>query len=278
MSLPDLSYMMTVGRLRYIQAFYECPEYRNPDVLVGDLLPVWRRWGWNLSGALRLASLRAKPFYYYLLARTKYYDEVFVGAMCDGFSHVVNIGAGSDTRAFRFGHLLTQKGMRVLECDQEVAIRAKRERARLRWSIGHVDYLALDLNNERWPHLESWLRAHCERPILVLMEGVSPYVDEESFGRFLELLGETLQHGSRVAYDFKFTGFSESPGPKGRAGRPFRLTECLADVATYHDGFGFRVEHLEKSADLSLRLLPLLSDANVTLFQEDCLVQLSLRA
>ena len=38
------------------------------------------------------------------------------------------------------------------------------------------------------------------------MEGVSPYIDDVSFGRFLSLLASTLAAGSQVAYDFKIQG------------------------------------------------------------------------
>ena len=34
MSLPNLSYMVSVGQLRYIQSAYEVPEHRNPDALI----------------------------------------------------------------------------------------------------------------------------------------------------------------------------------------------------------------------------------------------------
>ena len=101
MNLPDLSYMMKVGQLRYIQSVYETAEYRNPDTLVGDLLPTLQRWGCDLRGRILLAKLRSQPFYYYVVARTKYYDAIFLEAICDDVNFIVNIGCGSDTRAYR---------------------------------------------------------------------------------------------------------------------------------------------------------------------------------
>ncbi len=112
MKLPDLSYMMTVAGLRYIQSIYEPPERRKS--------------GWNGSRPahavaareLRLAR-RVFPsalcvhnrFNYYVLSRTRYYDDVYRSAVADGITQIVNIGAGSDTRAYRFADELKKSGV-----------------------------------------------------------------------------------------------------------------------------------------------------------------------
>lgn len=276
MKLPDLSYMMTVGQLRYIQSVYETGEYRNPDAFVRDILPTLQRWGCDVRGRILLAKLRSQPFYYYVIARTKYYDAVFVDAICDKVNYIVNVGCGIDTRAYRFGDVLRQKGIKVLECDQPEAIYAKRQIAMQRWPADHVEYLAIDLNDDSWPDFERWLRQNHSANMLVLMEGVSPYVNADSFGRFLDLLATELQPGSRFAYDFKLHGVAEDFGRSERTRNPFRLSDALDEVVAYHEKHGYRVEHLELSADLSLRLLPDLANSDAPLFREDALVRLVL--
>ena len=75
MSLPDLSNMMKVGQLRYIQAFYEEDGWRNPDTFVRHLLTPLQRAECALRGWLGPRRLQKNnPFYFYLLARTLYYD------------------------------------------------------------------------------------------------------------------------------------------------------------------------------------------------------------
>src|SRR5947207_3074661 len=115
MNLPDLSHMMKVGQLRYIQSVYETPECRNPDVLVKHLLSRLERWRSDLRGRTSLTKLRANPFYYYVLARTRYYDAVYIDTVCSNLSYVLNIGCGSDTRAYRFGHILKQRNVGIVE-------------------------------------------------------------------------------------------------------------------------------------------------------------------
>ena len=276
MSLQNLSYMMDVGKLRYIQSVYEITECRNPDVLVGKFLSRLQRSICRLRGKFQLARLRSDPFYYYVIARTKHYDAVFVDAISDKMDFVVNIGCGIDTRAYRFGAMLKQNSVRVLECDQSKAIKAKHKISRRHWSVDHVDSMAIDLNGDVWPEFERWLIENHGARILVLLEGVSPYVNAEAFGHFLDLLATRLQPGSRVAYDFKLRGVEDSFGCSDRTQNPFRLSDAKHEVAAYHRERGYHLEHMELSSDLSLRLLPTLANSGTSLFQEDGLVRLLL--
>ena len=274
MILPDLSNSMFVARLRYIQTIHEAAERRNPDTFVRHFLPILVRLRAAWLGRAALSKLRADPFYYYLVARTKYYDQVLNDAVSDGVQQIVGVGCGSDTRAYRFKQLLTSKGVRVLECDQPAAIRAKQHLTR-RWQrLAHVDYLAIDLNDEVWPELEQWLERHARSKTLVLMEGVSPYVNANAFSRFLTLLSTRLVPGSPVAYDFKISGVKDDFGRGGRIQEPFRLPENREQVATFHQAHGLRLEHMELSSELASRLLSGQGEAAFPLFREDGLVRL----
>src|SRR5260370_39779411 len=127
MSLPASSYLVNVGQLRYIQALCEPADSRNPDALVGALLSPAQRLAGRVRGALFLRRLRANPFYHYLVARTRYYDQLFLDAVGDSVACIVNIGCGADTRAYRFARLLEAEALTGLECDPPPAIFVKRE-------------------------------------------------------------------------------------------------------------------------------------------------------
>jgi methyltransferase (TIGR00027 family) len=274
MKLPDLSNSMYVARLRYIQSIHESEGFQNPDCLVQFFIPIHQRWRSTWIRQRDLSKLRADPFYYYLVARTKHYDQVIDRAIVDGVRRIVSVGCGSDTRSFRFGDVLRSKKIRVLECDQVEAIRAK-ERMVKRWrDSDHVEYLPIDLNDGAWPELGRWIDERREQKTLVLMEGVSPYVDEYSFGRFLSLLASQLSTGSHVSYDFKVRGVNDDFGRAGRTQRPFRLSAGGSEVARFHEMYGLRLGHFESSAALCARLLPRVTEFNFPLFAEDGLVQL----
>jgi methyltransferase (TIGR00027 family) len=277
MGLPDLSNSMYVAHLRYVQSIHESPELRNPDTLVRHFIPIRARLRTAWLGRTELSKLRADPFYYYLVARTKYYDQVVSEAISDGVQRIVSVGCGSDTRAYRFKHLLSSKNVKVLECDQPEAIHAKQQVAK-RWRcFDYVEHLPIDLNDDTWPELEHWLGDRTTTKALVLMEGVSPYVNRGNFGRFLVLLATRLSPGSHVAYDFKIRGVHDDFGRVGRTQEPFRLSRASDEVATFHEARGLRLERLELSSELCARLLPGLAESPVALFSEDGLVRLRVK-
>ncbi len=273
--MVNLSYLVTVGQLRFIQSRYEHPGYLNPDLLVSDFLPIAERLGGVLRGLFLLSKMRSNPFYNYVISRTYYYDEIFVRSMYDQLEYIVNIGCGTDTRPYRFAHLLRQKGVRVLECDQEAAISRKSMLARRRWPTDHVDYMAIDLNEEGCPQFEAWLSARRNVPILVMLEGVSMYIKQGTFEALLRLLGRELAPGSIVAYDFKIAGVNDSFGRPSETEQPFRLPSDPEDLAAYHKPFGLRLVHSELSSELTQRLLPSDLTARRPSFHEDCLLRLT---
>jgi methyltransferase (TIGR00027 family) len=263
MSLPDSSYLMNVGKLRYIQSLCEPADRRNPDAVVGAFLSPGQRFACRVRGALFRRRLRANPFYHYLLARTRHYDALFLEAVRACVSCIVNIGCGSDTRAYRFASLIKAKGITVLEYDQPQAIFAKRDMAARRFPTAHVRYLPLELNDG----FAAALNEVPPGPAFVMMEGVSPYIERTKFQAFLRLLRLRLAPGSVLAYDFKLHGVAPGFGHPN----PFRLPPGRDAVAAYHRALGFELQRLEKSAELTRRLIPHASP----LFEEDCLLCLT---
>src|SRR5262249_26297885 len=158
-------------------------------------------------------------------------DQVVTDAVAQGIRQIVIVGCGSDTRAYRFQGMLRDRGVKVLECDQPQAIHIK-QRMTKRWRHSdYVEYLPIDLNDNAWPALGRWLGDASSPPSLVLMEGVSPYVNEATFGAFLRFLAKTLSPGSQVAYDFKIRGMSDTEGLSERTRQPFRLPAAENEVA-----------------------------------------------
>ena len=274
MSNPGFSNSVGVAESRYIQSIHETSELQNPDNLVGQFLPFLQRWRCIGLSHSQVALLRNTPFYYYLNARTRYYDKVFLDAIAGNAQYIINVGCGIDTRAYRFEPALSQKGVKVLECDQPQAIQVKQGMAKRVGACGHVTYISIDLNDNTWPAFEQWLVKNNTARVLVMMEGVSPYINVEPFSRFLRLLAGNLPRGSRVAYDFKIRGIADDFGRVGRTQRPFRLEGGKAEITAFHEQLGFRLEHFERSSDLTVRLLANQEKPRHPLFLEDALIQL----
>ena len=274
LSLPNLSNSVRIAKLRYIQSIGETPEYRNPDTLAHDFLPAPLRWLSMLQARMQLGKLRRYPFYYYLIARTRYYDQVFIDAIYGNINYIINIGSGTDTRAYRFAAELEQRGIKVLECDQAQSIAVKQALAEQKWRTDHVTYASIDLNDRLWPELESRL-AKIPASVLVMLEGVSAYIDDESFDRFLNFLATRLKVGSLIAYDYKIRSTSDDFEFDSAHKRLFRLPATKSDVIVYHEALGYKVEHVELSSELLSRLLPNLAISDTRRFTEDGLVILA---
>mgnify|MGYP001156517800 CR=1 FL=1 len=265
---------LKVAERRYIQSIHEQSERRNPDTLVGMFLPLMRRWRCQWLRRRTVTGLQADPIYYYLLARTRYYDEVFLRAIDADVRYIINVGCGTDTRAYRFKEALNQNGVEVVECDQPVAISIKQDLAKRVGSHERLRYVAIDLNNDAWSSFEACLSKIGTAKALVFMEGVAPYINTRTFEKFLALLGTNLSKGSRVAYDFKLRGFDEEAVGVEGAPKLFRLGGERKELTVFHEQFGYRLAHMEGSADLTLRTVEGLSRSKSPLFIEDMLVQL----
>ena len=271
MALPDMSNSMYVARLRYIQTVHEPAEKKNPDTMVRHFMPFKVRLQTRWMSKDDLSTLRSDPFYYYLLARTKYYDQVVSEAFADGIQRLVMVGCGSDTRSYRFKDTIRGKGIKVLECDQAASINEKK-RLTKQWSdLGHVEHMAIDLNDSEWPSFEYWLGS-TKPKALVMLEGVSPYIHESAFMVFLKLLSTRLAPGSHMAYDFKIAGVKDDFGRGGRTEKPFRLTTSKDQTAAFHQSLGLQLDHMELSSELAKRLVPNLN--GYPFFEEDGLLRL----
>ncbi len=265
---------LKVAERRYIQSIHERTELQNPDRLVGLFLPLVRRWRCRWLSQGTIAALQTDPIYYYLLARTRYYDTVFLNAITADVQYIINIGCGTDTRAYRFEQALRNKNVKILECDQPKAIQIKQDLAKRVGSNGNLAYISIDLNQDRWADFETWLGKNKTVKALVFMEGVAPYINAETFAKFLRFLAKNLSRGSRVAYDFKLRGFDETFDGDGRTPKLFRLGAGREEVVVFHKEIGYQLDHMEGSADLTTRLLAGLNVSRSCLFIEDALIQL----
>jgi methyltransferase (TIGR00027 family) len=195
----------------------------------------WYRLG-RLPGMRRvlLAGLdRLYPgAYLWNISRTKYYDQVLLGELAAGARQLVILGAGFDTRAYRFEHELG--GVRVFEVDHPGTSSWKRER--LRQVFGklppHVRYVATDFDAE--PLGDVLARAGFDpgARTFFLWEGVSMYLTAAAVDRTLAL-ASSAPPGSGIAFDYadarglrdpaRFFGASAEIRYVEKRGEPFRF-------------------------------------------------------
>jgi methyltransferase (TIGR00027 family) len=199
------------------------PELRNPDWFAVRLLGLSLRLLVRVP-PLRAATLRAVEWlspgsYHFLTARTRYVDQVLLDEVHSGVTQVVILGAGADTRAYRFDELAA---VSVFELDHPLTSRWKQELVRR--ALGrlpdHVRYVAVDLGHDSLD--DALAVTDRSAPVAIVWEGVTPYLDRPSVEATLASVGRCAP-GSSITFDYYFRPAAREPAARylRRLGEPF---------------------------------------------------------
>jgi methyltransferase (TIGR00027 family) len=202
---------ITVAALRAFGAREPDPAVRNPDWLADRLIgqsqlalikdhPVAAALQKDYREARRNREVSGMANL--LLIRTRFIDDHLKLAIEAGSSQVVILGAGFDTRAYRFADLLKNK--LVMEVDYQSTQEIKRQRlAEASISIPpNLRFAQIDFQRERLPDV---LQAAGYRPgekTFFIWEGVSMYLSEDAVRKTLRTIAETSARGSSLVMDF----------------------------------------------------------------------------
>jgi methyltransferase (TIGR00027 family) len=190
----------SVCALRAVAAKHADPKIRNPDYLAERLVgpEFWR------ASPFRNDPDRARhnPNYFWVNARTHHIDALLVDALSTGATQVVNLGAGLDSRAYRFRERFPRA--RFFELDLPAMIAAKRERVVK--ILGAVpDRVVLVPTDFTARPLDQVLRdAGYDRTqrTFFIWEGVTMYLPEAADVSTLRFLRSGAASGSAIVYDY----------------------------------------------------------------------------
>jgi methyltransferase (TIGR00027 family) len=129
-----------------------------------------------------------------LAARVLWFDAQVIGALDADITQIAVIGAGYDSRSWRFH----REGVQFFELDHGATQQEKVRRA----PGPGPSYVAADLTTQGAGEalIEHGLDA--SRPVLFVVEGLTMYLDEKIVRDQLGGLGESSAVGSRLAVDF----------------------------------------------------------------------------
>jgi len=135
------------------------------------------------------------------VVRTRYIDDYLQACISDGVEQVVILGAGNDSRAYRFKAL---EGIKVFEVDH--APTQKRKMANVKRLFGDpprwVTYVPIDFEKENLA--EKLLASGYKRDSLTLFiwEGVTMYLTAEAVDRTLSFVAENSGRGSSIIFNY----------------------------------------------------------------------------
>jgi methyltransferase (TIGR00027 family) len=147
------------------------------------------------------AEWRGKGVQGFLAARDRYIDDYLTRCLQAGFDQLVILGAGYDSRAYRFEAL--RPPMRIFEVDHPATQQAKLDG--LRKIFGslpeHVTYVAIDFNRQT---LADCLAAHGYDPrakTVFIWQGVTYYLEPAAVTSTLAFIANHSAPGSSVIFD-----------------------------------------------------------------------------
>jgi methyltransferase (TIGR00027 family) len=191
-------------------------EIRGHDLLADVFLP--SEMVASLLEASTAAWLRAfvarGGAYEFFLARTAWFDALVRQALADSVPQIVLLGAGYDTRAFRFSEL--NRRTRFFELDV-APTQARKQRCLAAAGVkipAAVTFTPIDFTREAIG--EVLLRAGYDpgRCTLFLWEGVTYYLPPAAVAETLASIRKYAPPGSSVAFDYMLDG----PGVTARHG------------------------------------------------------------
>ena len=252
---------------RALAAQHPDSKLRNPDDLAAKLC----RW----KSPLPRDYAAARPFidqgetysaFFYVNARTHYIDAALKKAAVDGATQAVILGAGFDSRAYRFRASHPQ--LRFFEVDLPATIEAKKKR--IAEALGglpdYVRYAPIDFNTQKLEDVLLPLGYDPKQRTFFLLEGVVMYVVEGGNGATFDFIRKHSGSGSVVVYDYVLKQVIQGK-TKGyyaaaylsyaveRAGEPYIFGWTPAEAAAWAKKRGFSVVEDIGGKDLTRRHL-----------------------
>ena len=143
-----------------------------------------------------------KGIYEYVIARTKYIDNIFKESIENGIEQILLFGAGFDTRAVRFA----EKNMKtkIFELDTLYTQTAKINQFKKRGiSIPENTILiSIDFNVDSVSEKLESNGFKRDKTTLFIMEGIIQYLNKEAVDELFKLLYELAEPESKVVFDY----------------------------------------------------------------------------
>jgi methyltransferase (TIGR00027 family) len=192
---------------------------RAPDRLKALDIPDTER-AWEF-----LAERGVLPTVLHHHARTRYIDDALEKALAGGTRQIVILGAGFDSRAYRFAKEL--KGAKVFEVDYPPTQDYKKKR--IREVLGSIPrqavFVPIDFTKEKLGTVLRKAGYSTTQKSLFIWEGVTYYLPPEAIDDTLHFAATHSARGSALIFDYFFSSFLNDPEPSFR-----RLRERLASL------------------------------------------------
>jgi methyltransferase (TIGR00027 family) len=219
-----------------------------------------------IERGLRLTSRawmhgRLRNFIVYMQLRTRVIDDDVAAFVASGGRQLVLLGAGFDTRAWRLGALAN---VGVFEVDHPATQAKKRALMRKDTPKGSVAFVPWDFERDPLDRLYArlGLDGHDARaPTMTILEGVLPYLTEETTASTFAGIARYSAPGSPLAFTYTEKALVEAKASSNQRkllrllGEPFRFGFDPSSLSGWLEDRGFALERDESALAVAARLL-----------------------
>ena len=200
----------TQAALRSVGAAERDPGLRNPDWMAARLVTAAPRLVAlaKVPGVRRLlpplAERLAPGGYHYETARVKHIDAVLEAALRRGLDQLVILGAGYDSRPYRFAEALRDVGVFEVDLPAMSAVKRRKMARMLSSPPTHVRYVEADLLDA---DLEERLTQHgydVHAATLLILSGVAAYLGDAAVADVFAFVGRHCSPGTSIVFDYVF--------------------------------------------------------------------------
>jgi methyltransferase (TIGR00027 family) len=174
------------------------------DSIARQFLPAWFYALMKRLTASGYAQQRAAGDFGFIVARCRYMDDVLSEELNRGIQQLVILGAGYDSRAYRFDRL--KGGVKVFEVDHPATQKNKlRHLERIFSSVGlpgYVAFVPVDFTRQTLAARLPEYGYSEQLKTLFIWEGVTMYLDAYSVDNTLAFVANHSAIGSAIVFDY----------------------------------------------------------------------------
>lgn len=214
------------------------------DPLARRLISPWFYWLSRLFAGY--AERKGPGMIGFLVARCRYIDDYLQTCLETGLDQLVILGAGLDSRAYRFEQLTGH--VDVFEVDHPATQQVKLGKLDkiLGKRPGHVTYVPIDFNQETLHKLFDFGYSPQVRTLFI-WEGVVHYLIAEAVDQTLEFVRQHSGSGSSIIFDYVYTSALTATHKRGEIVRMQRTRRYTGE------GLVFGIEEGQVEAFLRAR-------------------------
>lgn len=204
-----------------------------------------------------IKNLVTAPLYSYFIARTAFIDHIFKQSLVDDIPQIVFLGAGYDTRAYRYRDFIQRT--RIFELDIQSTQKRKLEilKSANIEIPREVTFVSVNFKQDQLKEVLSGVGFDPTVKTLFIWEGVTYYLTEEAVTTMLRFIKNNSPSGSILCFDY-LTEQLESVNPA----EPFQFWIAQSNIDKFMEEQGLKIiEHID-APEMEKRYLTM-NDGNI---------------